>query len=100
MESNRSISFFTIRIPLPPPPPEALMMSGNVIDLAISRILSGFFGRAPTNPGTQGTPASDIVFFAWILSPMVFITEGGGPTKVKPLLTTCSAKSAFSDKNP
>ena len=44
--------------------------------------------------------ASGLALMAATLSPMILITSGGGPIKIKPLSFTRSAKSAFSDKKP
>ena len=60
----------------------------------------GSSGRAPSEPGTQGTPARIMACLAETLSPMRRIESGVGPMKVKPLRSTRSAKSAFSLKNP
>ena len=57
-------------------------------------------GRAPSEPGTQGTPALVIACLAATLSPIVRIASGVGPMKTKPLFSTRSAKSAFSLRNP
>ena len=54
----------------------------------------------PLDPGTVGTPASLITSMAETLSPIRRMVSGDGPMKVKPLRSTCSAKSEFSDKNP
>ena len=48
----------------------------------------------------QGIPASRMARFAAILSPIVRIDCGVGPMNAKPALSTCSAKSAFSARNP
>ncbi|CSC72563.1 Uncharacterised protein [Vibrio cholerae] len=54
----------------------------------------------PSEPGTQGTPAFFIALMAETLSPIKRMVSARGPTKMKPLRSTCSAKSAFSDKKP
>ena len=59
-----------------------------------------FSDNAPSEPGTHGTPAFFIAAFALTLSPISLIVSAFGPIKVKPLFSTRSAKSAFSDKKP
>ena len=56
--------------------------------------------RGPFDPGTVGTPAVRIISIAETLSPIKRIVFADGPINVKPLFSTCSAKSAFSDRNP
>jgi hypothetical protein len=60
----------------------------------------GSSGRAPSEPGTQGTPDLIMACLAATLSPMMRIDSGVGPMKVKPLFSTRSAKLAFSDRKP
>jgi N-acetyl-gamma-glutamyl-phosphate reductase len=57
-------------------------------------------GKAPSDPGTQGTPDLSIACLAETLSPMMRIDSGVGPMKTKPLFSTRSAKSAFSLRKP
>jgi hypothetical protein len=56
--------------------------------------------QGPSEPGTQGTPAVCMARMAETLSPMRRMVSGRGPTKMKPLFSTRSAKSAFSDRKP
>ena len=60
----------------------------------------GSSGSAPSEPGTHGTPALVIVCLAVTLSPIMRIASGVGPMNTKPLRSTRSAKSAFSDRKP
>ncbi len=60
----------------------------------------GSSGSAPSEPGTQGTPALIMVCLAVTLSPIMRIASGVGPMKTNPLRSTRSAKSAFSDRKP
>ena len=60
----------------------------------------GSSGSTPSEPGTQGTPALIIACLADTLSPIMRIDSGVGPMNVKPLFSTRSAKSAFSDRKP
>ena len=57
-------------------------------------------GKAPSEPGTQGTPDLIMLCLAETLSPISRIDSGVGPMKAKPLRSTRSAKSAFSDRKP
>ena len=61
---------------------------------------SGTLPSGPSEPGTHGTPAAFIALMAETLSPIMRIVSGFGPTKMKPLFSTRSAKSAFSDRKP
>ncbi len=54
----------------------------------------------PPEPGTQGTPAFFITLMAETLSPISRMVSAFGPMKVKPLFSTRSAKSAFSERKP
>ena len=54
----------------------------------------------PPEPGTQGTPAFFMALIADTLSPIRRIVSAFGPMKIKPDFSTCSAKSAFSDRKP
>ena len=68
--------------------------------LAMRRICTGSSGSSPSEPGTQGTPARIMACLADTLSPMMRIDSGVGPMNWKPLFSTRSAKSAFSDRKP
>ncbi len=57
-------------------------------------------GSGPSDPGTQGTPCSFMARIAETLSPIRRMVSLFGPTNTKPLFSTRSAKSAFSDRNP
>ncbi len=54
----------------------------------------------PSDPGTQGTPAFFMILMADTLSPMARIVSAFGPMNTKPLFSTRSAKSAFSERKP
>ena len=73
-----SSSFQTIRIPLPPPPAVAFMITGYTIFLACFLASSRSFSK-PTEPGTHGTPAAIIVALAVALSPIAAICSGKAP---------------------
>ena len=93
------MSFHAILIPLPPPPADALIITGYPISLEIL-IASSAFSIKPMWPGTQETPASIAIFFEVILSPIDMIACALGPIKVISLSSSLLANSAFSDKNP
>ena len=63
-------------------------------------ISSGASGSAPSEPGTTGTPALIMACLALTLSPIRRMVSGRGPMNTKPLFSTRSAKSAFSDRKP
>ena len=60
----------------------------------------GSSGSAPSEPGTTGTPAFLIASLAETLSPIRRMESGRGPMNTKPLFSTRSAKSAFSERKP
>ncbi len=51
-------------------------------------------------PGTGLTPARAAAVRLLILSPMISIAAGGGPTQQAPAAVTARAKAAFSAKKP
>ncbi len=51
-------------------------------------------------PGTSGTPASRIVCFARLLSPISSIASGRGPTNTRSLSSQARTNAAFSARNP
>jgi hypothetical protein len=67
---------------------------------AMRTISFGSSGSAPRSPARTGTPAFFIASLALTLSPIRRMESGRGPMKTKPLFSTRSAKSAFSDRNP
>ena len=95
--SSRSDSEFTTLIPLPPPPEAAFMIMGYPIFFASSL---GLVPIGPLDPGTTGSPIFCASFLADILFPMVLMISDEGPVNSNPLFSTCSAKSAFSARNP
>src|SRR5665647_2800274 len=86
--------------PRPPPPPEALMMTGYPMLRAILIICAGLSGKAPSTPGTQGTPAFFMAILALTLSPIKRMVSARGPINTKPHFSTRSEKSAFSERKP
>ena len=51
-------------------------------------------------PGMTGTFAARAICLASILSPMRWITSGGGPIQVRPASITRRANAAFSARKP
>jgi hypothetical protein len=86
-------------MPLPPPPPEALISSGKPIASA-KWTASSASVTGPSEPGTTGMPAACKALRPAILSPINAICSGAGPMKVKPCSSTMVANSAFSARNP
>ena len=54
----------------------------------------------PSEPSITGRPYSFAIFFAWILSPIIFINFEDGPINLILLSSNILAKFAFSDRNP
>ena len=86
----------TIRMPLPPPPADALTQHREAE-------LAGLRPPAPPTalpraetPGITGTPAAAMISFASILLPIVRMASAGGPMKTSPASAQRAAKSAFS----
>ena len=63
-------------------------------------VSSNFASRSMLKPGTIVRPTSLALALASTLSPITRIVSGLGPMKTKPLASTFSAKSAFSDRKP
>ena len=76
------------------------MITGKPISRAIRCSSSGSVPSGPSEPGTQGTPAAFMARIAETLSPIRRMVSARGPMNVKPLFSTRSAKSAFSDRKP
>ena len=97
--SAKSSSLSDTRMPLPPPPDDALIMMGQPMVRACSRATSTswmpFFV-----PGTTGTPASIMVRRAWLLLPMRSMTSGVGPMNTMSLSRHNLANVEFSDRKP
>ena len=95
----KSFLLNTALIPLPPPPADAFIITGNPILTAILNAFSTS-STAPPEPGIVGTFACCIVDTAVALSPIFSIISGDGPIN----LILCSPQIfenlAFSDKKP
>ena len=99
----KSPALSTRRMPLPPPPAEALMSTGKPMRWAASwaRVASGKpWPLGPLSPGTTGTPAAIIDPRARVLSPIIRMALAGGPMNVIPAASQASANTGFSDRNP
>ncbi len=70
------------------------------MSLAMRKFSSTSLPSGPSEPGTHGTPAAFMTLMADTLSPIMRMVSARGPTKMKPLFSTRSAKSAFSDRKP
>ena len=87
------------RMPLPPPPAEALSITGKPMSAAISTAWAA--SRMTSRwPGTVETPASRANRFDWILSPMAAMAWGFGPMKVTPASARAVAKASRSERKP
>ena len=96
---SKSFSSYTARMPLPPPPRAAFIITGYPIEAAISFPLAASITGSLV-PGMTGTPAASIVFLASCLLPVFSITSADGPINVILHLSQSSANLLFSDKNP
>ena len=96
---ENSFLFQTALIPLPPPPAEAFIITGNPILEDICSPSSSV-SIAPPDPGIVGTFAEIIVETAVALSPIFSIISGEGPIN----LILCSEQIlenfAFSERKP
>ena len=94
-----SPSFSTTRMPRPPPPKLALMITGNPMRRASA---TTFFGSliASSVPGTVGTFAASAIFFASVFSPKRSSSAGDGPTNVMPAASHARANSGRSLRKP
>src|ERR1700752_5509599 len=88
-----------MRIPLPPPPAVAFIITGYLISLA-SSLPWAALSNNPSEPGTQGTPFFIIVAFALLLSPIELIISGDAPINFILFWRDISENFAFSDKKP
>mmetsp|Transcript_7457 Transcript_7457/g.11041 ORF Transcript_7457/g.11041 Transcript_7457/m.11041 type:complete len:240 (-) Transcript_7457:22-741(-) len=95
---SSSSALYATRIPFPPPPAEALIITGYPIMSASLSAVS--ISTSPSYPGITETPAPFAMAFDSILSPIALIAFVGGPTNVSPSSATLSANSLFSLKNP
>ena len=84
-------------MPLPPPPLEALSMTGKPIFFAAATASSAVSQCAP---GVTGTPASDMSLRAAIFDPMRRMALAGGPMKVMPAASHASGSTGFSLRKP
>jgi hypothetical protein len=95
----KSAAVCTRRMPRPPPPAVALIISGKPTrSAARSSVASSC--SSPSWPGMQGTPASRTTALARALSPIAAIASGDGPMNTRPASQQAAAKAAFSARNP
>jgi hypothetical protein len=88
-----------MRMPLPPPPADALTITGMPISRATA-IASAASSMTPRWPGTVETPASAASFFDSILSPSTDMAPTFGPMKAMPAASSARAKAPRSDRKP
>ena len=88
-----------IRIPRPPPPAVALMITGYLMAFANS-FASSTVSIKPSEPGITGTPARFIVSFAVALSPIELIMSAEAPMNLIPCSEQIRENSAFSERKP
>ena len=94
-----SSSEFALRMPLPPPPAEALIKIGNPIFSAMLFAVS-ISVTAPSEPGTVGTLAFIISSRAADLFPICSMTLDDGPMNLIPFSSQSAANAGFSDRKP
>ena len=85
-----SLSFHAILIPFPPPPAEALTITGYPISLAYFTHVSAS-STTPSWPGIMLTPAFMAIRLLSILSPMAWIDSLEGPMNSTPI-SACKIK--------
>ncbi len=95
----KSSGSLATRMPFPPPPAAALMITGNPISRAKPNA-SSESSTGPGVPGTMGTPTAAIAFRADALSPITRICSAVGPMNAMFDAAHVSANSAFSARNP
>ncbi len=88
-----------MRIPFPPPPADALIITGYPISPATSAACWASL-TTPTHPGMVLTCAWVAIRFDSTLSPMAAMAPGGGPTNTMPSSERRWAKLVFSERNP
>ena len=86
-------------MPRPPPPAEALTITG-YLTFSANFVASDTSLRTPSLPGITGTPELFIVFLASDLSPIELIIFAFGPIKENPLSSQILENSAFSARKP
>ena len=96
---SKSSSPQEILIPFPPPPDDALIITGKPISFAISRPFAASYTGSFV-PGTTGTPASIMVFLASDLLPIRLMISADGPINVMLHFSHSSANLAFSERKP
>ena len=88
-----------MRMPLPPPPADALIITGRPMSRATTSA-SAALSMMPSEPGVMGTPAAVIVARACALSPMSSMLSGDGPMNLIPCSRHSRLNSARSARNP
>ena len=97
--SRTSSAERAIRIPLPPPPADALSMTGKPISVATVTASSTSL-MASGDPGTVLTFASFASRLLAILSPMAAMASGPGPMKAILAASRARQNAGFSETKP
>src|SRR5438094_551347 len=87
----------TTFIPVPPPPPDGLSITGKPILRASSSALAG--STAPL-PGVTGTPLMAASRRAASLEPSARMADAGGPMNLIPAASHASGNAGFSARKP
>jgi hypothetical protein len=87
-----------MRMPLPPPPADALIITGKPISSAM-RAASASSSTTPMWPGTVDTLALAANFFDSILSPIARMASAWGPMNTMPA-AAARPGTAGSDRKP
>ena len=87
-----------MRIPRPPPPPEAFRITGKPMRVASLSACAASV-RTPL-PARRGSPKRAAFVRAVTLSPQARMASGVGPMNVMPHFPQMRANSAFSERNP
>ena len=88
-----------MRMPLPPPPADALIITGNPMSAAM-RAASASSSTTPRWPGTVDTLALAANRFDSILSPIARMASACGPMNTMFASASASANLGFSDRKP
>ena len=95
----KSSGLYATRIPFPPPPKAAFIITGYpILSAIIFPVLESY--TSSFVPGITGTFACTIVFLAMDLLPMFRIISEEGPINLILHCSHSSANFAFSERNP
>ena len=97
--SGSSSALRTTRMPRPPPPADALIITGKPT-LSVKARAASSVRTGSAVPGTIGTPADAAILRAATLSPSASIASGDGPMNTMPASRHLRAKEARSERRP